>query len=97
MDRTCVPEAWTRQFGSASEDFAWSVSVGSDGSVLVAGYTQGTLPGQSSAGFQDAFVRKYDAAEFRYNPEITGGLRIRRKRLVGDSVGVTGGSLAGNE
>jgi hypothetical protein len=62
MDRTCVPEEWTRQFGSASYDLAVSVSVGSDGSVLVAGYTFGTLPGQSSAGGQDAFVRKYDAA-----------------------------------
>jgi hypothetical protein len=30
-------EVWTRQFGSASTDYAWSVSVGSDGSVLVAG------------------------------------------------------------
>jgi hypothetical protein len=39
-----------------------SVSVGSDGSVLVAGHTDGTLPGQSSAGGYDAFVRKYDAA-----------------------------------
>jgi hypothetical protein len=43
-------EVWTRQFGTANDDIAWSVSVGSDGSVLVAGYTFGTLPGQSSAG-----------------------------------------------
>jgi hypothetical protein len=49
-------ELWTRQFGSASTDIAYSVSVGSDGSVLVAGHTGGTLPGQSSAGGGDAFV-----------------------------------------
>jgi hypothetical protein len=49
-------EVWTRQFGTASGDFAYSVSVGSDGSVLVAGNTDGTLPGQSSAGSGDAFV-----------------------------------------
>jgi uncharacterized protein (UPF0548 family) len=55
-------EVWTRQFGTAGDDYAYSVSVGSDGSVLVAGYTTGTLPGQSSAGSWDAFVRKYDAA-----------------------------------
>ncbi|MBP7682915.1 MAG: SBBP repeat-containing protein, partial [Deltaproteobacteria bacterium] len=55
-------ELWTRQFGTASNDYPQSVSVGSDGSVLVAGYTGGTLPGQSSAGGIDAFVRTYDAA-----------------------------------
>jgi WD40 repeat protein len=62
MDRTCVPEEWTRQFGTASSEEARSVSVGSDGSVLVAGSTFGTFSGQSSAGGGDAFVRKYDAA-----------------------------------
>ncbi len=55
-------EVWTRQFGSASTDIAYSVSVGSDGSVLVAGYTEGTLPGQTNAGQYDSFVRKYDVA-----------------------------------
>jgi hypothetical protein len=61
MDRTCVPEEWTRQFGSTSYDLAVSVSASSDGSVLVAGYTNGTLPGQSSAGGQDAYLQKLDA------------------------------------
>ena len=51
---------WTRQFGTAGIDAAFSVSVGSDGSVLVAGDTQGNLGG-TEAGAADAYVRKYDA------------------------------------
>jgi uncharacterized repeat protein (TIGR01451 family) len=52
-------EIWTRQFGGTfSEDAA---GVGGDGAyVYVVGTTTGTLPGQTSAGGFDAFVRKYD-------------------------------------
>jgi hypothetical protein len=55
-------EQWTRQIGSDQQDRAYSVSVDGSGSVYVAGYTGGTLPGQTSAGAYDAFVRKYDSA-----------------------------------
>ena len=51
---------WTRQFGSSATDYAYGISVDASG-VYVAGYTAGTLPGQTSAGGYDAFVRKYDA------------------------------------
>jgi hypothetical protein len=54
-------ELWTRQFGTASGDYALGISVDSTG-IYVAGYTDGILPGQSSAGDSDAFVRKYDAS-----------------------------------
>ena len=55
-------EGWTRQFNaSGGSTYGWAVA--SDGSsVYVAGQTDGTLPGQSSAGTWDAFVRKYDAS-----------------------------------
>ena len=52
---------WTRQFGSAATDYGIGISVDASG-VYVAGFTEGTLPGQTSAGFMDVFVRKYDAA-----------------------------------
>jgi len=54
---------WMRQFGGVgtSDEVAWAVT-SRDDYVYVAGYTTGTLPGQVSAGGQDAFVRKYDAA-----------------------------------
>ncbi|MDA2914238.1 hypothetical protein MYX77_09840 [Acidobacteriia bacterium AH_259_A11_L15] len=53
-------EVWTRQFGSSSTDFALGISVDASG-IYVAGLTDRALPGQTSAGFTDAFVRKYDA------------------------------------
>ena len=55
-------ELWTRQFGSSSPDFALGVTADASGNVYVAGYTYGVLPGQISAGYTDAFVRKYDAS-----------------------------------
>ena len=53
---------WTRQFGSAQSDTAYSVSVGVDGSVVVAGGTRDSMPGQASLGAEDAFIQKYDAS-----------------------------------
>src|SRR5437867_696848 len=52
---------WTREFGAPEEDTAWGVAVNGFG-AYVAGHTQGTLPGELSAGGYDAFVRKYDVA-----------------------------------
>ncbi len=53
-------DLWTRQFGSWDSDFARSVAVGPAGDVYVVGETEGTLPGQHSAGGRDAFIRRYD-------------------------------------
>ena len=50
---------WVRQFGTAAQDRAFAVAVNASG-VYVAGATEGTLPGQRSAGAIDAFVRKYN-------------------------------------
>jgi uncharacterized protein (TIGR03437 family) len=52
---------WTRQFGTAAFDHATGVAADSSG-VYVVGDTQGTLPGQVSAGVQDVFIRKYDSS-----------------------------------
>ena len=53
-------ELWTRQFGTSGFDEATSITVDASG-VYVAGRTDGALPGQTSAGSADAFVRKYDS------------------------------------
>ena len=50
---------WIRQFGTSSEDRAHGISVDASG-IYVVGRTGGTLPGQTSAGGSDVFVRKYD-------------------------------------
>jgi hypothetical protein len=50
-------DQWTRQFGTPAEDSAFGIAADSTG-IYVAGYTDGTLPGQVSAGGRDAFVAK---------------------------------------
>lgn len=52
---------WTHQFGTSTHEFAFGVTGDSSG-VYVVGYTFGTLPGQTSSGSIDAFIRKYDSA-----------------------------------
>lgn len=54
-------EVWTRQFGGSGFDNAAGVAV-YGGSVYVAGSIEGTLPGQSGAGGNDVYLRKYDLA-----------------------------------
>lgn len=53
-------EKWARQFGSSGNDGASSVAVSAAGAVLIAGYTDGVLPGQASAGGNDVFVGRFD-------------------------------------
>jgi hypothetical protein len=52
---------WTRQFGTTGEDRASGVAVGPQGEVYVSGSVHWALPGQTSVGPTDAFVRKYDS------------------------------------
>ena len=54
-------ELWTRQFGTSSFDQARGIAVNTSG-IYLAGLTAGAMPGQTSAGAHDAFVRKYDAS-----------------------------------
>ncbi|NUM88457.1 MAG: hypothetical protein HUU37_04555, partial [Bdellovibrionales bacterium] len=54
---------WVRQFGTASTDGAYCVTADTTGAnVYVGGFTDGTLPSQSSSGGRDAFLIKYTSA-----------------------------------
>jgi catechol 2,3-dioxygenase-like lactoylglutathione lyase family enzyme len=54
--------AWTRQFGTASEETIWRISADGKGNIYVAGSTTGALAGPApDPGFADAFVAEYDA------------------------------------
>lgn len=52
---------WTDQFGTAGEDSAFAVAVAGE-YVYVTGQVAGTLPGQTSSGNSDLFIRAYDTA-----------------------------------
>lgn len=54
-------EIWTHQFGSSHLDMARGIDV-DDSGVYVVGTTLGSLPGQTSAGGGDAFIRKLDSS-----------------------------------
>ena len=57
-------QLWSHQFGSpdpADDDGAYGICADSTGTYVV-GETEGVLPGQTSSGSFDAFVRKYDAS-----------------------------------
>ena len=51
---------WTRQLGTSTYDYSYSVAVDAEGNALVSGVTYGSLGG-SSAGSNDAFLAKYDS------------------------------------
>ena len=47
---------WTKQFGSAGDDYASGVVVSPNGRILVSGTTNGSLPGHTNSGLRDGFV-----------------------------------------
>ena len=53
-------EQWTRLFGTTDIDYGYGISA-DESAIYVAGITRGTLPGQTSEGGLDGFIRKYDA------------------------------------
>ncbi len=50
---------WIRQFGTPAFDFSEAITLDNSG-VYAVGNTSGTLPGQTNAGSEDAYIRKYD-------------------------------------
>ena len=87
-------ELWTRQFGSLSPEATFDVSADASG-VYVVGDTEGTLPGQTSAGgAPDAFVRKYDLAGTELWTKQFGTSSIDQARGVAvDSTGIYVGGV----
>ena len=54
-------ELWTRQIGTSSHDYSYSVAVDASGNAYISGYTEGDLGGPS-AGHSDAFLIKFDSS-----------------------------------
>jgi len=53
---------WTRQLGSAGNDWGRAVAVDASGNVFVAGQTTGNLGAGTNSGLNDAFLAKYNAS-----------------------------------
>jgi len=51
---------WTRLLGTSSYDDGNALTTGSDGSIYIAGQTNGDLDGQTNNGFYDAFISKFN-------------------------------------
>ncbi|TVR97544.1 MAG: hypothetical protein EA416_00530, partial [Trueperaceae bacterium] len=52
--------AWTRQFGTSSDDESRGVATDASGNVYVVGFTDGVLEGDGAGGV-DAFIRSFDS------------------------------------
>ncbi|KGG08429.1 SBBP repeat-containing protein [Prochlorococcus marinus] len=52
---------WTQLIGSSKNEEVWSITTGPDGSVYIAGGTQGNLDGQNNSSGDDAFISKFSA------------------------------------
>ena len=52
---------WTRLLGGSSYDYGNALTISSDGSIYIAGYTEGDLDGLTfNGGTADVFISKYD-------------------------------------
>ena len=54
-------KAWTKQWGTSELDVGYSVAVDSNNNIFVAGWTEGSLDGNASAGSADVFLTKWNA------------------------------------
>lgn len=55
-------ELWTHREGARDEDEASGVAFGADGSVYVVGRVKGSMPGATSAGSYDGYLRTFSDA-----------------------------------
>ena len=53
-------KAWTKLLGTTESERAYALTSGSNGTVYVAGQTNGNLDGQTNTGFTNAFIAKYN-------------------------------------
>ena len=65
-------KSWSRLLGSPAEEAATALTTGGDGSIYVAGYTQGGLDGQSNSGGSDGLISKYSATGSRLWTRLLG-------------------------
>ena len=62
MSEPNVTVEWTKQLGTTGSDVVYGVAVDSSNNVYITGQTAGVLDGSGNAGYDDAFLAKYDSA-----------------------------------
>jgi hypothetical protein len=51
---------WIHFLGTSEDEKSWGITHGTDGSIYIAGFSQGNLDGQANSGASDAFITKYN-------------------------------------
>ena len=59
---TTTTSTWTKQLGTTSSDYGYSVTTDSSGNIYVTGYTYGGLDGNTNSGSHDIFLVKYNSS-----------------------------------
>jgi len=66
-------KVWTKLLGGESSDVAKSVITASDGSIYIAGFTNGRIDGQGNKGDYDAFIAKFNSDGSKVWTKLLGG------------------------
>lgn len=94
--------SWTRLLGSSAEETANGVAIGKDGSILLAGSTQGTIDGSPNRGGLDGFLAKYNTdGDLQWKKPLATSENDEARAVTVDNdgrifvTGYTGGDLDG--
>jgi len=65
MSPTAPRQMWLALLGSPTADALEGVHVRTDGGIVIAGFTNGSLPGAKSSGYYDGFIARYGPSGVR--------------------------------
>ncbi len=90
---------WTRLIGSTKWDNGYSVATAYDGSIYIAGATEGDIDGNINSGSRDAFIAKYNSEGDRVWSRTLGSSDIDQANSISigenNSIYVTGYTNSG--